>query len=45
VHDSPFKAAGGWADRIGRTWVFNAGRQIGPTPANVVVDVVARTAW
>jgi Icc-related predicted phosphoesterase len=44
VHDSPFKAAGGWADRIGRTWVFNAGRQIGPTPANVVVDLAARIA-
>lgn len=44
VHQSPFKPAGHWADRIGRSWVFNAGRQIGPVPAHVVLDLAAGTA-
>jgi Icc-related predicted phosphoesterase len=44
VHEPPFKPDGAWADRIGDTWVFNAGRQIGPIPAHVVVDTDAGTA-
>ena len=39
VHQPPFQAEGGWADRIGPTWVFNAGRQIGPAPSHIVVDL------
>jgi len=39
VHEPPFKRDGAWADRIGTTWVFNAGRQIGPVPAHIVVDL------
>jgi Icc-related predicted phosphoesterase len=39
VHQSPFMPAGGWADRIGSTWVFNAGRQIGKVPARVEIDL------
>ncbi len=44
VHQSPFRSGGSWADRIGDTWVFNAGRQIGPVPAHVIVDTAARRA-
>lgn len=44
VHESPFKAAGAWADRIGRTWVFNAGRQMGPVPAHIAIDLQAGSA-
>jgi Icc-related predicted phosphoesterase len=44
VHESPFKPAGGWVDRIGDTWVFNAGRQIGGTPTRVEIDLAAQTA-
>jgi Icc-related predicted phosphoesterase len=44
VHESPFKPAGSWADRIGKTWVFNAGRQIGPTPAHVEIDLTTGLA-
>lgn len=44
VHQSPFRAGGSWADRIGDTWVFNAGRQIGPVPAHVILDTDARRA-
>lgn len=46
IHQSPFKSGGSWADRIGKTWVFNAGRQIGPTPTCVVIDLAAeRASW
>lgn len=44
VHEAPFKPDGAWADRIGATWVFNAGRQIGPVPAHIVIDLVAGSA-
>lgn len=39
VHDPPFRPDGGWADRIDDTWVFNAGRQIGPVPAHIELDL------
>ena len=44
VHQAPFTAGGGWADRVGSTWVFNAGQQGGPVPAHVTVDLDAGTA-
>ena len=46
VHEAPFKPDGGWADRVGRTWVFNAGSQIGPVPSHIVLDLDAdRATW
>ncbi|MGH8510966.1 MAG: metallophosphoesterase family protein, partial [Gammaproteobacteria bacterium] len=46
IHQSPFRAGGSWVDRIGQTWVFNAGRQIGPCPTHVIVDLgERRAAW
>jgi Icc-related predicted phosphoesterase len=39
VHQPPFKPDGAWADRIGTTWVFNPGRQTGPIPARIEIDV------
>jgi Icc-related predicted phosphoesterase len=44
IHQAPFRNGGSWVDRIGDTWVFNAGRQIGPKPTHVIVDTDARTA-
>jgi len=44
IHQAPFTKAGSWADRIGRTWVFNGGNQIGPTPTHVIIDTDAREA-
>lgn len=44
IHEAPFKAGGGWAERVGRTWLFNAGRQIGDVPARVEIDFGAQTA-
>ena len=46
VHEPPFKPTGSWADRIGDTWVFNAGRQIGPVPAHIEIDLAqGSAAW
>lgn len=44
IHNSPFYDEGSWIDRIGRTWVLNPGRQIGPQPATITVDLAAWTA-
>jgi len=39
IHNAPFVADGSWIDRIGQTWVFNPGRQIGPFPSFLVFDL------
>jgi Icc-related predicted phosphoesterase len=44
VHEPPFKPNGAWADRIGDTWVFNAGHQIGPVPARIEIELTAGSA-
>jgi hypothetical protein len=46
VHEAPFKSDGSWMDRIGNTWVFNAGRQIGKVPAFIEIDLAdKRASW
>jgi len=46
VHQPPFQPDGAWADRIGDTWVFNPGRQTGPVPARIEIDLGAGdVAW
>jgi Icc-related predicted phosphoesterase len=44
IHQAPWVDGGSWHARLGRTWVFNAGKQIGPVPAHVTLDTEARTA-
>jgi len=44
IHQAPFRRGGSWVDRIGSTWVFNAGRQIGPVPTHVIFDAAERKA-
>jgi Icc-related predicted phosphoesterase len=44
VHQSPFADQGSWKDRLGATWVFNAGHQRGPIPARIEIDLSAGTA-
>lgn len=44
IHNSPFYPDGGWVDRIGRTWVFNPGRELGAVPVHIVLDLEAMTA-
>ncbi len=39
VHEPPFRPDGAWGDRVGRTWLFNAGSQIGMTPTHITVDI------
>ena len=44
IHQSPFRKGGSWVDQVGDSWVFNAGRQIGPVPSHIVVDTEAQEA-
>ena len=44
IHNSPFYAEGSWVDRIGKTWVFNPGKQIGASPAYIALDLEAMSA-
>jgi Icc-related predicted phosphoesterase len=44
IHQAPFRGGGCWVERLGDTWLFNAGRQIGPVPTHVVLDLSARRA-
>lgn len=44
IHNSPFYEEGSWIDRIGNTWVFNPGRQTGPEPTTIVLDLETMTA-
>ncbi|MCP4385455.1 MAG: phosphohydrolase [Hyphomicrobiales bacterium] len=44
VHQSPFVKDGSWVDRIGTTWVFNAGHQYGALPAHVIIDTDRQSA-
>jgi Icc-related predicted phosphoesterase len=44
IHEAPFKTGGSWVDRIGDTWLFNAGGQIGDVPACVEIDFKEKTA-
>lgn len=39
VHQAPFVRDGSWVDRIGTTWVFNAGHQYGAPPAWLILDL------
>lgn len=44
VHEAPFRSAGGWADKVDKTWLFNPGRQIGEVPTHVIIDFAQRRA-
>jgi Icc-related predicted phosphoesterase len=45
VHQSPFIKDGSWYDRLGQTWVFNAGLQPGRPPTHIVLDLDANKAF
>jgi Icc-related predicted phosphoesterase len=44
IHQAPWVDGGSWYARLGRTWVFNAGKQLGPVPAHITLDLEAGTA-
>jgi Icc-related predicted phosphoesterase len=45
VHQSPFIPDGSWFDRLGTSWVFNAGLQPGRPPVYIVLDIDAGAAF
>ena len=46
VHGSPYSKGGSWVDRVGSTWVFNAGHELGPTPPHVIISTDdAEVSW
>jgi hypothetical protein len=45
VHQSPFIPDGSWFDRLGATWVFNAGLQPGRPPVCIVLDIDGNAAF
>jgi Icc-related predicted phosphoesterase len=46
IHQSPFVKDGSWVDRIGATWVFNAGRQFGVPPAYIALEThIGEAVW
>jgi Icc-related predicted phosphoesterase len=45
IHQAPWARGGSWRARLGPTWVFNAGKQIGPVPPHVIIDTEERTAF
>jgi len=38
IHNAPFYPQGNWIDRLGGTWAFNPGRQIGSSPTALRFD-------
>jgi Icc-related predicted phosphoesterase len=44
IHQAPWADGGSWHARLGTTWVFNAGKQIGPVPAHITLDLDAGSA-
>jgi Icc-related predicted phosphoesterase len=44
IHNAPFYPKGSWVERIGKTWVFNPGRQIGCSPTYISFDFESMTA-
>lgn len=39
IHQAPFTPQGAWAERVGDTWLFNAGKQPGVSPSHVELDL------
>lgn len=46
IHEAPYRKGGSWIDRVGDTWLFNAGNQIGDIPARIEIDFdTASARW
>ncbi len=44
IHQAPWVEGGSWHARLGQTWVFNAGKQLGRVPPHITLDTEAGTA-
>ena len=38
IHEAPYRNGGSWVDKMGDTWLFNAGKQLGDVPAHIEID-------
>ena len=38
IHEAPVQEQGSWRERVGDTWLFNAGKQPGDEPARIELD-------
>lgn len=46
IHNAPFARGGSWIDRVGDTWLFNPGHQIGDFPTHITIDLeTMRARW
>ena len=46
IHQAPFTPDGAWLGQLGTTWLFNAGKQVGPVPAHIEIDLdVSVARW
>jgi len=43
IHNAPYYPDGGWEDRMGRTRIFNAGKQGGNSPATMIYQIEEQT--
>jgi len=41
IHQAPWATGGSWRAQLGRTWVFNPGKQVGPVPPHLTFDTEA----
>jgi Icc-related predicted phosphoesterase len=39
IHQAPFAPNGSWVDRVSNAWVFNPGKQTGPVPTCIEIDL------
>ena len=44
IHQAPWVDGGSWHARLGDTWVFNPGKQMGKVPPHITIDTEAGTA-
>lgn len=44
IHNAPFYAAGSWHARVGKSVIFNAGKQPGGEPTHIILDLKTRRA-
>lgn len=44
IHNALFYSEGSWIDQLGKTWIFNPGRQPGPRPTFLSFDLEKITA-
>lgn len=44
IHNAPFYGDGSWHARMGKSLIFNAGKQLGAEPTRILLDVEGRSA-